>query len=245
MAWRTHLSTQLARRVTRAPIRELTRPAFVLTSVGSGSTLLRLILNSHSALYAPHELHLRHITVEFADVTARHAMTALDLDQQALTHMLWDRLLAEALRRSGKQQLVEKTPHLVLSWAQVAACWPDSRFIFLLRHPAAVLGASRADVATVTTYLTALRDARRSLPGLTVRYEDLTADPGRESRRMCEFLGVPYEPAMVQYGAHDHERLEYGDPAGEIRSGSVRPPAPRPDIDLPPALRQLATDLGY
>jgi hypothetical protein len=269
MAWRNQINVQLARRtgiqlrqrdgrlrMVRAPRRELARPAFIFSSVRSGSTLLRLILNSHSAIYAPHELHLRHIKVEFKHVTAQHAMSTLDFDQQQLTHMLWDRLLTEALRRSGKQQLVEKTPHLVLGWQQVAQCWPDARFIFLLRHPAGILDSwqrvreqqSADEVAeTVTKYLVAVRDARRTLPGLTVRYEDLTADPGRESRRLCEFLEVPYEPAMVQYGAQDHGRLKYGlgDWTEKVRSGTVQAPRPLPDIELPARLRELATDLGY
>jgi hypothetical protein len=269
MAWRNQINVRLARRtgiqirqrdgrlrVVRAPKRELTRPAFIFSSVRSGSTLLRLILNSHSDIYAPHELHLRHIKVEFAHVTAQHAMSMLDFDQEALTHMLWDRLLTEALRRSGKKQLVEKTPHLVLGWKQVAACWPDARFIFLLRHPAGIVDSwqrvrgqhpTEEVAVTVAKYLTAVRDARRALPGLTVRYEDLTADPGRESRRLCEFLDLPYEPAMVHYGAQDHGTLKFGlgDWTEKIRSGSVQPPRPLPDIELPPALRALATDLGY
>jgi hypothetical protein len=269
MAWRRQVNGQLARRtgiqlrqrdgrlrLVRAPKRELSRPAFIFSSVRSGSTLLRLILNSHSAIYAPHELHLRHIKVEFSHVTAKHAMSSLDLDQDELTHLLWDRLLTEALRRSGKQQLVEKTPNLVLSWERVARCWPGARYVFLLRHPAGILDSWRrvrdrqtADdvAATVTRYLSALRDARRALPGLTVRYEDLTADPGRECRRLCDFFEVPYEPAMVQYGAREHGELKFGlgDWSEKIRSGSVQPPRPLPDLALPPALRELAADLGY
>jgi Sulfotransferase family len=101
--------------------------------------------------------------------------------------------------------------------------------------------------ATVTKYLSALREARRALPGLTVRYEDLTTDPGREARRLCEFLEVPYEPAMVQYGGRDHGELRFGlgDWTDKIRSGTVQPARPLPDIELPPVLRELAADLGY
>jgi hypothetical protein len=39
--------------------RLLTGPTFVLSSVRSGSTLLRLILDSHPEICSPHELHLR------------------------------------------------------------------------------------------------------------------------------------------------------------------------------------------
>jgi hypothetical protein len=269
MAWRRQVNVQLARRtgmqlrqrdgrlrLIRNPPRELARPAFIFSSVRSGSTLLRLILNSHSAIHAPHELHLAHIKVKFGHVTAKHAMAALNLDEQELTHMLWDRLLTEALRRSGKSVLVEKTPNLVFAWDRVARCWPDARYIYLLRHPAGILDSWRRArdwqpqeevIATVTRYLTALREARRSLPGHTVRYENLTADPGRESRRLCEFLGVEWEPAMVRYGARDHGELKFGlgDWSDKIRSGAVQAPRPLPDTVLPDELRALAADLGY
>jgi hypothetical protein len=243
-------------RLVRNPPRELSRPVFIFSAVRSGSTLLRLILNSHSQVYAPHELHLAHIKVEFGHAAAKHAIAALNLDKQELTHMLWDRLLTQALRRSGKSVLVEKTPNLVYIWDQVARCWPDGRYIYLLRHPAAILDSwQRARdwqprdevVATVTRYLTALREARRALAGHTVRYEDLTADPAGEAKRICEFLGVPWEPAMIEYGDQDHGELRFGlgDWTEKIRTGSVQTPRPLPSIDLPEKLRALAVDLGY
>jgi hypothetical protein len=269
MAWRRHVNMRLARRtglqlrqrdgrlrLIRNPPRELTRPAFIFSSVRSGSTLLRLILNSHSQIYAPHELHLAHITVEFEHPAAKHAVAALNLDKRELTHMLWDRLLAEALRRSGKPVLVEKTPNLVFAWERVARCWPDGRYIYLLRHPAAILDSwQRARdwqthdevVQTVTRYLTALREARKALPGHTVRYEDLTADPAAEIRRICEFLGVPWEPAMVEYGNHDHGELRFGlgDWTEKIHTGTVQEPRPLPPTGLSDRLLSLAEDLGY
>jgi hypothetical protein len=141
-------------------------------------------------------------------------------------------------------------------WHRVASCWPDGRFIFLLRHPAAILDSwqrarerqtAEEAVASVTRYLTALREARDTLPGLTVRYEDLTADPAQEARRLCDFLGVAWEPAMLEYGRHDHGELKsgLGDWKDKIRTGTVQAPRPIPTIELPRELRTLAADLGY
>jgi hypothetical protein len=269
MAWRKQVNMRLARRtgiqlrqrdgrirLVRNPERELARPAFVLSSVRSGSTLLRMILNSHPEIYAPHELHLAHIKVELGIAAAETAVAALELDKRELTHMLWDRLLTQALRRSGKTVLVEKTPNLVFMWHRVASCWPDGRFIFLLRHPAAILDSwqrarerqtAEEAVASVTRYLTALREARDTLPGLTVRYEDLTADPAQEARRLCDFLGVGWDPGMIDYGRHDHGELRsgLGDWKDKIRTGTVQAPRPIPAVELPRELRTLAADLGY
>jgi hypothetical protein len=270
MAWRRQVNLQLSRRtgmqlrqrdgrlrLIRNPPRELSRPAFIFSSVRSGSTLLRLILNSHSQVYAPHELHLANIKVEFGHAAARHAIEALDLDKQELTHMLWDRLLTRALHRSGKSVLVEKTPNLVFVWERVARCWPDGRYIYLLRHPAAIVDSwQRARdwqsgdevTATVTRYLTALRAARRALPGHTVRYEDLTADPERETRAICAFLGLEWEAGMLEYGNFDHGRYKagLGDWADKIKTGQIQPPEPPPaPEDIPPALREMTEKWGY
>jgi hypothetical protein len=269
MTWRKQVNIRLARRtgmqlrqrdgrlrLIRNARRELTRPAFILSSVRSGSTLLRLILNSHSQIYAPHELHLAHIKVELGIPAAEHAVTALNMDKHELTHMLWDRLLNEALRRSGKSVLVEKTPNLVFMWHRVAGCWPDARFIYLLRHPAAILDSWRRArpgqtpeeaVTSVTRYLSALREARGALSGHAVRYEDLTADPERTTKELCAYLGVAWEPEMIEYGNHEHGDLRsgLGDWTEKIRTGAVQPARPLPAAELPVALRALATDLGY
>src|ERR1700759_5059782 len=61
------LSRPLAGRAWKLPKaddgRLLTAPVFVLSAPRSGSTLLRVILGSHSELYAPPELPLKHLGV--------------------------------------------------------------------------------------------------------------------------------------------------------------------------------------
>ena len=85
------------------------------------------------------------------------------------------------------------------------------------------------------------------LPGHTVRYEDLTADPERTTKGLCSYLGVTWEPGMIEYGRHEHGELRsgLGDWTEKIRTGTVQPPRALPDGDLPAELRTLAADLGY
>jgi hypothetical protein len=40
-----------------------------------------------------------------------------------------------------------------------------------------------------------------------VRYEELTTDPAGTVRRLCDFLGLPFEPAMLEYWAHEHHPI--------------------------------------
>src|SRR5262245_16247053 len=83
--------------------RLLRAPIFVMSPVRSGSTLLRAVLNAHSQLHAPHELHVRRLTVDYGTKLAERAMTALGHNQADLEHLLWDRVLHRELVLSGKQ----------------------------------------------------------------------------------------------------------------------------------------------
>lgn len=116
-------------------------PVFVLSTMRSGSTLLRALLNSHSMIRAPHEMHLRTLEVKYSEFYTRLAMEKLGLDNTELEYLLWDRLLHRELVRSGKQIIADKTPGNALCWRRLAEAWPKARYIFLLRHPASVLSS--------------------------------------------------------------------------------------------------------
>ena len=241
----------------RAHDRLLEAPTFLLASIRSGSTLLRVLLNSHSQLHAPHELHLRGVRVRLSSEYAAQAMSELGLDETALEYLLWDRLLHRELARSGKRYIVNKTPSDVFIWRRIIECWPDARFIFLLRHPAAIArsrqGATRREspetnLAKVLRFMNALERARENLDGLTVRYEDLTVDPEGTTQAICSFLGVEWEPEMLDYQRVDHGRYVpgLGDWGKRIKSGEIQRPAGSPREDeVPDALRGICEAWGY
>jgi hypothetical protein len=240
---------------TRRGDRLLERPTFILSSVRSGSTLLRVLLNSHSQLHAPHEMHIRDLQVRFKTRRVRKAVNELGLNRWHLQYLLWDRLLHREVAQHGKRYLVNKTPTDVFIAQRIAECWPDARFIFLLRHPAAI-ARSRANarpqdteernVQMVRRYADALDRARAAYPGLVVRYEDVTADPEGELTRICEFLEIPFEPRMLDYDRFDHGtyKVGLGDWTDKIRSGSVQPAEPAPE-EVPEGLRDLCAAWGY
>jgi LPS sulfotransferase NodH len=237
--------------------RLVTAPAFILCTLRSGSTLLRMLLDSHSQLHAPHEIHLRYISVSLDAKWSERSMNEMGLDAKALEYLLWDRILHRELSSSGKPQLVCKTPNDVFIADRIRECWPDSRFVFLLRHPAMVarsrsrLQRPDADpdknIELIRRYCEALEDARQTYDGLTLRYEDLTADPRTQTRRVCDFLGVRWEPGMLHYGRFDHGRLKagLGDWAEKIRTGTVQAaePLPAPE-EVPAPLRDMAAAWG-
>jgi hypothetical protein len=249
-----------ARRRYRPPTsrgRLLTAPTFVLCSVRSGSTLLRVLLDSHSQICSPHELSMRDLTVTAKSDYSLKALGEIGLDPRQLEYVLWDWVLHRELEESGKPHLVRKTPSDVFIVDRILECWPDARFIFLLRHPAAIARSRHAlrpqdtderNATMVLRYGKALEEARRRYPGITVRYEELAADPRAVTQELCRFLGVRWEPGMLDYGRSDHGRYRsgLGDWKEKIRSGQVQPPDPPPaEEEIPAALRPLSAAWGY
>jgi hypothetical protein len=240
--------------------RLLVAPVFVLSAPRSGSTLLRVVLGSHSQLHAPIETHVRRLAVRFTTRLTRTAMDALGHSVSDVEHILWDRMLHRELLRSGKRTVVEKTPSNVFAAERFALCWPDARFVFLLRHPLSIARSwHEADptrrpmnraIPYTLKYMAALDRARRRLPGLTVRYEDLTADPTAETRRICDYLGIPWEPGMIAYGRHQQDHGEFrkgtGDWREKIRSGTIQPGRALPSHEeIPAELRGMCRRWGY
>ncbi|MBB6345789.1 sulfotransferase family protein [Nonomuraea muscovyensis] len=236
--------------------RLLTAPVFVISPVRSGSTLLRAMLNAHPDLHAPHELHVRRLTVEFGTSLAEKAMEALGHNRADLEHLLWDRVLHRELVRSGKTYVVDKTPANAFAHERIAACWPDARFVFLLRHPASIAASwheASPDKRTpeeaaldALRYMKAVERARKALPGLTVRYEELTADPETTCRRICEFLHLEWAPQMLRYGTPDVVSKGLGDWKDKIRSGTVQPGRDLPtEEEVPESLRSMCRTWEY
>ncbi|WP_220502886.1 sulfotransferase [Microbispora sp. H10885] len=62
-----------------------------------------MLLNSHSRIHAPHELHVRRIAVTLTTEPVRQAMEAAGHRTSDIEHILWDRLLHRELVRSGKE----------------------------------------------------------------------------------------------------------------------------------------------
>jgi hypothetical protein len=214
-------------------------PVFLLGTMRSGSTVLRSMLDNHSRICAPHELHLSSWRVETGSRSAQAALSAAGLAPEDLANLLWDRVLHLELVRTRKSIVVDKTPRNTLQWKRIAAVWPEARFLILLRHPVRVAESLRAahpgiaperHYAEIERYAVAVYDAQhQARHELTLRYEDLVSDPEASTRRITEWLSVPWEQAMVA-GAADLSRTAVAEP--------------RPE-DVPDGLRKACELLGY
>lgn len=119
------------------------------------------------------------------------------------------RLYAEKV---GKPIAGDKTPVHVQLMPQLAANFPNAAFIHVIRDGRNVaLATLDAPWGPTSVAESALYWRRRVNIGrrqgaalgsgryMEVRYEDLLADPEVELRRVCKFLGVTYDSAMLDY----------------------------------------------
>jgi hypothetical protein len=123
----------------------------------------------------------------------------------------------------NKPLVGNKTSGYVRRISPLHAIWPEAKFVHIIRDGRdvclSVLNWNKAE-RTVGRYAsweedpvstTALwweRKVRKARedgaalgPGLyhEMYYEELVDDPQRECRRLCEFLGVPYDDAMIRF----------------------------------------------
>lgn len=217
-------------------------PFFIVGAGRSGTTLLRLILTGHSRLHIPAETwFLRPLVREFPLTSAltqpqlqraietmvRHerwpdmAMPAGTLREQAAALVqprlgdLVDLVYGHSLRENGKRRLGDKTPHYFEIVPELAALYPQAKFIYLVRdgHDVAIswidAGWQRYNEPGFEwpRAMACLRRDRAAYPArvLEVRYEDLVRQPEAAIRAICAFLEEVFEPAMLDW----HARIEH------------------------------------
>lgn len=208
-------------------------PVFILSLAQADATLLGSLLDRHSKIRVP-ESHLSVLEVRPKREYSDDVMGALGLDRTELQHLLWDRMLHHELELSGKDLVVDQTVTNTLVWQNILAAWPDARFILLLRNPGYVVQSAlrrtvnrrETVVQEILGYARNIEEVRQTANALTVRYEDLIAEPDKATRQICDFLGVDWQPGML-----DHGQLGHG-------------PVPKVAA-IPEQLQEIADQWGY
>lgn len=173
---------------------------------------------------------------EVASLIAGHRRWAdfhLDEDQLVERLQAAERLTAtSALRafyslyaeRQGKPRWGDKTPEYVLAMREIQGVLPEARFVHVIRDGRDVAlsrlrwrARRRSDPPPPIGRLArrwrrwitrARRQARRIDHYLEVRYEDLVLDTEATLGRICEFIELEWDPAVLAYHSRAQERLE-------------------------------------
>jgi hypothetical protein len=120
----------------------------------------------------------------------------------------------------GKPRYGEKTPAYVFMMPQIAALLPEAHFIHLIRDPGDTALSWRKTWFAPSQDLRVLGEewrkhveAGRRAANLVrryveVRFEELVLHPERELKRLCEYLALPWDPIMLDYGARGAARVD-------------------------------------
>ncbi len=225
-------------------------PIFVVGASRSGTTMFRLMLNSHSKIHIPPEAwffgELLTSLPAYGELSPAQVQVAREIIRSNVRWPDWncsdERLdaalafecqprLAELINRVFRECTAagsecvwgEKSPrhsHIIL---QMRAVFPDAKFIHLIRDGSDSCISifqrgwyDRSFRRICEHWVTTVRAAQRGADFgaghyMEVRYEELINSTDSVLRKVCLFLGLPFEEGMIDFTA----RIESDIVAGE------------------------------
>jgi len=199
-------------------------PVFLVGAERSGSTLLRLMLSHHPRIAFDGEFEFAVDLISpdgrWPDLRAYHGwlsmhrifrLTGYRIDPALAYPELVKSFLVQKMERENKP-IVGATVHR--HFDKLLGIWPQARFIHLLRDGRDVarscirMGWAGNVWAGVEEWIDAERlweRTRQMLPAdryIDARFEQLVTEPVPTLSRLCDFIGVPYDPAMLTYPQH-------------------------------------------
>lgn len=205
---------------------------FIIGVPRSGTTLLATLLEGHPDLYVDNEaiaLRMIRLRRRLNDQSLKNAI-ASETDYDERLKRFYDSVntdladnnagqrmksaLLSVAHAAGNRIYVDKSPDAIPEAERLAGLFPGSRFIHLVRdprptvsslvkrqylelHEAALLYQDWTDHALG---LARWWPAQRLL---RIRYEDLITDPEATLRTVCTWMGIDFQPAMLQLGEAD------------------------------------------
>lgn len=198
-------------------------PFFLVGSERSGTTMLRLMLNHHSALSWPYEFDFSVDAIPendrwpdvdaYVDWLSIHRIflaTGLRADRSLSFPDLLHSFLQQTAEREGVK-VIGATCHR--HFDKLLRVWPSARFIHILRDPRDValsciqMGWAGNVWFAVDRWIKAEESWDRLARKIAherfieIRYEQLVAEPEATLRSICDFVGVVYESCMLEYSA--------------------------------------------
>lgn len=201
---------------------------FICGALRSGTTLLRLMVNDHPLLSNPGEMDFLFEPPPVRSGRRDMRAYARELSFNRVFRKLRLRLDAELdyegqvrdfirqLRVRGRRLSINIHRH----FDRVPEIFPAARYVHLLRDPRDVakssigMGWAGNVYYGVDHWIASERDFERlsaAVPASRIhemKNEDLVREPEAELRRLCDFLGVAYDPRMLDYPSH----TTYGPP---------------------------------
>lgn len=218
----------------------------------SGTTLLRVMLDSHPRIYCgPEGSVFRRRALDPIALADRFGLPRKELrilDETARSRPAFiEAFAAVCLRHAGKARWAEKTPRNISRVGAIFRCFPETRFVHVLRDGRDVACSLRThprhrvvDGRLVPTgnWKAIGPCARRWRDDVecsrpfwgdprfhTLSYEELVGNPRAALGRLMEFLGEPWDEAMLAHaGAADRDVTRFAqspEAAGSVHTSSI------------------------
>jgi tetratricopeptide (TPR) repeat protein len=194
-------------------------PVFIIGMPRSGTSLTEQILASHPAVFGAGELTFWGAAFADRESAGLESLAETGPMKRVASDYL-DRLTALS---GGAQRVIDKMPANFLYAGLIHAAFPRARIIHMRRHPIDTclsiyfqnffnMGPYANDFDNLAhyyrEYLRIVAHWRTVLPATTlleVPYEALVADQEGWTRKMLDFLGLPWDPKCLDF--HRTERV--------------------------------------
>jgi hypothetical protein len=195
----------------------------------SGTTLLEQVLDSHPGLVSSDEREAFGRDIfpamwmdERNRVPTAEAFNAIPVERLAIQRARYLAYMAAALNQPiGDRIHLDKNPTMTLLIPGMLRLFPETKLLIALRDPRDVVVSCFMQYLPLNPnsvcFLTLERAAARyahdlgiwlklremiPAPWLQVRYEDCVANLEHETRRVLDFLGLPWDPSVLNYREH-------------------------------------------
>jgi hypothetical protein len=198
-------------------------PIFVVGCHRSGTTLFRLILDSHPAISCGPETRFLADLEKITD-DANWPRMGLYGFPKSYWHervaALFDDFQSRYAARRGKTRWADKTPLYAGHLDYLNALFPEALFINVVRDGRDVARSHRdtwgymSGLRAIEKWPRYIRMGEEFAPKvgpdryLEVRYEQLVADTEKQMRQVLEFVGEPWDDAVLHHTDHSHDVME-------------------------------------
>jgi hypothetical protein len=197
----------------------------------SGTTLFQNAIDSHSRILGLPEFKNLHRIINLHKQMSheiRKGFIDLICNQQELDAYFKDFILSffRPLRDKYDCEFIsEKTPQNLLVFADLIRLFPKAHFVLVVRDPRAIVNSTKnvrararkneleSPVGSFFEFTHQIKNQYKLTVDLVekykdhiflVRYADMVKDLEKVTKDFCEYMAIPWEPAMTHPGAKQH-----------------------------------------